>query len=147
MKRFFLIAVFAVLACDVRPQSDMERWARSALKCPTGALTWSVVEPNGGTIDQAGNYLPPGCPTPYVDATYHVRVAGCGQSVDIPVAVKDEDVSGLSVYCGVVLPETCCRLPPITVPPAGQIQFYAQFQYSCAGHVTYSPAPPPPLCL
>ena len=138
-----LAAVFA-LACGsalAPPQSDLERQARAALSCPVGTLTWST---DGGTIDQAGNFTAPPCAAPYTDATYHVSVSGCGNSATIPIVVSDS-LKSVAVYCGEVLPETCCRVPPLTVAPGAQIQWFAALQYNCDGHVTYS-STPPALC-
>lgn len=149
MKRFLLMAL-ALAACEPRPDNDLERWARSALVCPAGVLTWSVVEPGCGTIANTPGgpvYTAQACTDPWVDRVCTIHVSGCGRQVDMPVAIVDSDVQSLEVYCGMVAPETCCRLPPFSVGPGGQIQFYARFHYSCAGHVAYAPpAPPPPLC-
>jgi hypothetical protein len=147
MMRYVIPLMTLILtACNQPPeQTELERYARSALNCPVGTLSWSVVESIGGTVDQSGNYRAPPCQAPYDDAVYHVHVDGCGRSTDIPIAVADS-LKALTVYCGVVAPETCCRVPPLSVPPGANVQFYASLQYNCAGHVAFAPMPPPELC-
>ncbi len=149
MKRLLTLAVLAA-ACGPAPQSpsqaqnppgqesQLEKVARAALACPTGTLTWST---DGGTISATGDFTAPPCTAPYADATYHVTVSGCGNTTILPITVSDT-LRSIAVYCGVVAPETCCRIPPWTVPPGTQVQVYAALQYSCAGHVEYSQAPP-----
>ena len=139
-----LALLVACGSAESHSPTSLEAVARSALSCPIGTLAWSVVEGTGGTIDQAGNYTAPPCNANQTDATYHIRVSGCGNTTEIPVQVGD-NVQSVAIYCGVILPETCCRPPPWTVAPGTQIQLYAAVRYSCAGHVVYS-ATPPAMC-
>ena len=142
MKRIALVALLiACTAPDPVPGTPLEAVARSALNCPAGALTWSVVEPGGGSVTSAGVYTPPPCSASWVDATFHVAVSGCGNSTQIPVDVADA-VRSLAIYCGVVAPETCCRPPPFVVAPGTAIQMYARVTFSCAEHVVYTQTPP-----
>lgn len=118
--------------------------ARDALSCPQGALTWSVVEPNGGSVTQAGDYTAPSCGPAFVAGTYHVQAVGCSRTVAIPVAVA-EDVLAVDIVCGVVAGTNCCATS-FSVAPGTTIQFYASVTYSCPGHVVYSPTAPPVSC-
>lgn len=148
MKRgvWVVAGVVVAFACGpdgvAPPEPPLVAVARAALECPVGALTWST---DIGSIDQAGHFTAPPCPTaPPFDLVAQVTVGGCGRTVTIPVDVSDS-LEALSILCGVIQGETCCQPPPWTVTPGTQIQLYAALRYSCAGHVTYS-AIPPPMC-
>ena len=114
-----------------------------ALNCPVAQITWSVVEPNGGSVSSAGVYQAPPCGS-FVAGTYHVRGEGCGRSGILPVTVA-EDVLSVDLVCAVVQGTSCCARS-LAVAPGTQIQFYAGVSYSCPGHVEYDPAPPPGVC-
>lgn len=118
--------------------------ARQALACDA-AISFSVVEPNGGTISAAGDYLAPACGSTFVAGTYHVTASGCGRSATIPVTVA-EDVLSVDIVCAVVEGSACCATGPLEVAPGGRIQFYAGISYSCPGHVVYLPSQPPGAC-
>jgi hypothetical protein len=154
MKR--LILVVALLAgCHVASppaqniptgqQIDLMGTARQALSCQS-TISWSVVEANGGAVDQNGLYNAPSCGAPgvAVQGLYHVQATGCNKVVLIPVAVT-EDVVSLTL-CGVVQPSTptsTCDANPV-VPPGGTIQFFAKFVFTC-GDFVFVPTNPPVL--
>lgn len=147
MKTRIVVVLVAMLAAcgEERPQTELERIARSALSCPVGTVTWSIDEgAAGGSVTSAGVYTAPPCNAPYTDATYHVRATGCGNSVAIPVAVGD-NVRAVEILCAAIAPATCCTPPPITMAPGGTAQWYAAVRYNCSGHVEY-PLPPPAFC-
>ncbi len=131
----------------MRPGTDVSlaAIAREALSCPNDTLSCSVIEPNGGSVTQAGIYSAPACGPSFVAGTYHVQAAGCGRVALLPVTVA-EDVISVAIVCAVVQGTACCATGPLTVPPGGGIQFYAGVTYSCPGHVVYSPATPPAAC-
>jgi hypothetical protein len=157
MKRFAIsvVAALALAACHVASppaqnigtgqQVDLMATARQALSCQT-TISWSMVEANGGAIDQNGLYTAPSCGAPGVaiQGLYHVQATGCNRIVLIPVAVT-EDVVSLTL-CGVVQPSTptsTCDANP-TVPPGGQVQFFAKYVFTC-GDFIFVPANPPVL--
>jgi hypothetical protein len=147
MRLLIAVTAAALFACsgESRPVSPLEGIARSALNCPVGTLTWSLDEgPEAGTIDQNGFYNGPACRPDFQDATYHVRVTGCGGSVAIPVQVGDK-VRDVVMLCWHDPAESCCHPPPATTVPEGQVRLYAAVRYNCAGHIEYS-AVPPPFC-
>lgn len=142
MRKLILLCFLALAACgsDTQP-TEFQKIATAALRCPVEQISWSIDEgPAGGTVDQNGNYVAPGCNPNFVDATYHVRATGCGGTFTIPVSVGDRPVA--INMCAVVAPETCCRANP-TVAPGATIQFYAGVVYNCAGHIEYAVIPPP----
>ena len=118
--------------------------AREALTCD-GTISWSVVEPNGGSVTASGDYSAPACGAGFTAGTYHVQATGCTRSVAIPVTVA-EDVTGVQIVCAVVQGTTCCASGGVSLPPGGTAQFYALVSYTCPGHVVFVPGAPPAAC-
>ena len=126
---------------------SLEAIARAALVCNSGSLTFSVVEGSvGGSVDSAGNYTAPSCGPSFVAATYHVQASGCGNTVQIPIAVT-EAVTGLAIVCAIVPPATTCSDPgagPVPVLPGQQVQLYAKLSLTC--HSVFVPPIPAGAC-
>jgi hypothetical protein len=97
-----------------------------------GTVTWRMVEPNGGTVDQNGLYRAPPCAT-FQEGVYHVEALQGNKVVgSVAIGLKDKIVD-VTIICALVAGETSCRDPnlPIEVEPGTQIQFIAKVDYVC----------------
>ncbi len=112
---------------------SLEGLARSLLGGCTTAITYSVVEANGGAVNSGGVYTAPGCATPPVyPVTVHVKVDGCNLSAQIPITL-DEKVLAIALVCVILPPGTACADPSlgIQLQPGSPANFYAKETLTC----------------
>lgn len=163
MRKVLLAVVLALAACG-GPEAPSLRTnivapgqggsllalASSALSCAPTAISWSITEPDGGTITADGVYKAPPCGSSVIGGTVHIVASGCAKSVTIGISVQEAVQSVTIPYAVEHLADgsTCLSDPALAfAPPGGTIDFYAAVAMSC--RTVYDPPlpatwPPPP---